>query len=101
MSSAALRAGTVKRRGLEAVLLGTHLVAYAAALLIVGGLGYTSGVSSARRAEAARVSEAASDLRQNREEASRLSTEMKQVRAALDGLKGERDRSRGDLTRRV
>jgi fatty acid desaturase len=31
----ALRAGTVKRRGLEAVLLGVHLVLYAAALLLV------------------------------------------------------------------
>jgi fatty acid desaturase len=31
----ALRAGTVKRRGLEATLLGVHLVLYAAALLIV------------------------------------------------------------------
>ena len=34
-SIAALRAGTVKRRGAEAALLGTHLVAYAAALLLV------------------------------------------------------------------
>ncbi len=31
----ALRTGTVKHRGLEAVLLGVHLVAYAAALLLV------------------------------------------------------------------
>jgi fatty acid desaturase len=31
----ALRAGTVKRRGLESVLLGVHLVFYAAALLLV------------------------------------------------------------------
>jgi fatty acid desaturase len=31
----ALRAGTVKQRGAEAVLLGTHLAAYAAALLLV------------------------------------------------------------------
>jgi fatty acid desaturase len=31
----ALRAGTVKRRGLEATLLGVHLIGYAAALLLV------------------------------------------------------------------
>jgi fatty acid desaturase len=31
----AVREGTVKRRGLEAVLLGTHLAAYVAALLLV------------------------------------------------------------------
>jgi fatty acid desaturase len=34
-SIAALRAGTVKRRGLESVLLGAHLIAYVSALVLV------------------------------------------------------------------
>lgn len=76
-----------------------------AAIMVAAGLGYAGGVSAGKRGDgdlaAQRVSEAASDIRQSREETMRLAAEMKYTRVAVDALKGERDRARADLGRQA
>jgi hypothetical protein len=73
----------------------------AAAILVVGALGYAGGYATAGKAPsedvaAARWSEAAASIRENREDTARLASEMRFVRTALDGIKSER--RGGDLS---
>lgn len=68
--------------------------------LAIGALGYTGGLTAPRGADkndlsALRWSEAASTIRDSREETARMASEVKFMRIAVDGLKNER--ARGDL----
>ncbi|MDB5560418.1 MAG: hypothetical protein JWQ36_3352 [Enterovirga sp.] len=69
--------------------------AAAAAILVVGALGYAGGHASADKTSsqnvlALRLSETSAGIRENREDVARLASEMKSVRTALDGLRSER-----------
>ena len=66
----------------------------------IGALGYAGGVTFSRATDkndvsALRWSEAAANIRDNREETSRIASEMRFMRVAIDSLKS--DRSRNDL----
>ena len=70
----------------------------AAAILVVGALGYaggyaTGGKSSTDDLAVLRWSEASAGIRENRDDVARLASEMKSVRTALDGLRSERRNS--------
>jgi hypothetical protein len=76
--------------------------AAAAAILVVGTLGYAGGHMSAGKnpseeLAAARWSEAAATMRENREDTARLASEMRFVRTALDSIRSER-RGGGDVS---
>jgi hypothetical protein len=67
----------------------------AAAILVVGALGYaggsaTAGRSSAEDVAALRWTEASASIRENRDDVARLASELKFVRTALDGLRSDR-----------
>jgi hypothetical protein len=65
----------------------------AAALVVVGALGFAGGSLSSGRGDdvsTLRWSEASAGIRENREDVARLASEMKSVRTALEGLKGDR-----------
>jgi hypothetical protein len=67
----------------------------AAAVVVAGLLGYAGGYGSAEpdsrdELAASRWSEAAQNLRENRDDVARLALELKSVRTALDGLRSER-----------
>jgi hypothetical protein len=67
----------------------------AAAILVVGALGYMGGYASGGRSPtediaAARWTEASASIRENRDDVARLASEMRFVRTALDSLKSER-----------
>ena len=67
----------------------------AAAIVVAGLIGYAGGHSSAEpdareELSASRWSEAAQNLRENRDDVARLSLELRSVRTALDGLRSER-----------
>jgi hypothetical protein len=69
----------------------------AAAIVVAGLIGYAGGHSSAEpdareELSASRWSEAAQNLRENRDDVARLSLELRSVRTALDGLRSERAR---------
>lgn len=76
--------------------------AIAAAVVLTGGLGYAAGHGLRRDASsdqvaALRLTEATSTMRRSHEEMIRLGGELKAMKVAVDALKGERDRARGEL----
>lgn len=78
--------------------------AVAAGLALAVGLGYGLGTfgrgGESESIAALRWSEAADGLRQGHQEIGRLAAELKAVKASVDGLRGERERSRTDLSAR-
>lgn len=92
-------------RKLRGALGGTawrRPAAVAAAIVVTGGLGYAAGhglrgSASAEQAAALRLGEATSAMRRGHEEMIRLGGELKAMKVAVDALKGERERARGEL----
>ncbi len=92
-------------RKLRGALAGTawrRPAAVAAAIVVTGGLGYVAGhglhrTGPADQMAALRLSEATSAMRRSQEEMIRLGGELKAMKVAVDGLKGERERARGEL----
>lgn len=92
-------------RKLRSALGGTawrRPAAVAAAIVVTGGLGYAAGhglrgATSAEQAAALRLGEATSAMRRGHEEMIRLGGELKAMKVAVDALKGERERARGEL----
>ncbi len=92
-------------RKLRGALAGTawrRPAAVAAAIVVTGGLGYAAGhgfhrTGSADDMAALRLTEATSAMRRSHEEMIRLGGELKAMKVAVDALKGERDRARGEL----
>lgn len=77
----------------------------AAALLVAVGGGYAAGrmtgvPSGELDAALQRLNGAAAELRHSQDAATRLGGEIKTVKASVDTLKGERERSRGELLAR-
>lgn len=73
-----------------------------AALLVASGVGYGAGRWNSRTHLPARTesNETALGLRQAHEDAGRLGAELKALRVAVDGIRSERDRNRGELLTR-
>lgn len=92
-------------RRLRGALAGTawrRPAAIAAAVVMTGGLGYAAGhglhrSGSAEQVAALRLGEATSAMRRGHEEMIRLGGELKAMKVAVDALKGERERARGEL----
>lgn len=92
-------------RKLRGALAGTgwrRPAAVAAAIVVTGGLGYAAGhglrgTASAEQASSLRLGEATAAMRRGHEEMIRLGGELKAMKVAVDGLKGERERARGEL----
>lgn len=89
---------------LRAVRPSAAPVAATAALLLSVGIGY--GIGTAGRptdggeALSARWLEATADMRAIHAEVTRLSTELKAVKGTVEAIKGERDKSRAEITAR-
>lgn len=103
---ATLGAGTASRLRVAAAAPYARPLASAAALLVAVGLGF-GGARLLPRAErmgpdisAQRWSDAAVSLRQSHDDVTHLGAELKSLKTAVDAVKVERDRARGELAAR-
>jgi hypothetical protein len=94
-------AGSLRSRAASLGRGNLRWPAAAAGMLLTAGLGYGVAHLGARASvdpAEQRWSEAAAGLKQTHGDVVRLAADMKSMRTAIDAIKGERDRARGDAS---
>ncbi len=87
-------------RSLQAAKPAAIPAAVAAAIVLSLGLGYGLGLTRVGDGSARWMDATATEIRQANQELARFASEQKALKASVDGLKGERERSRGEILSR-